>query len=77
MYYNHTNIEAQAKYNCSLEHLIGGYHIARIRKPLLARVRNSKFLEIIEAVIRKKTDFTVLTLDMRYPIEHDIDPVNK
>jgi hypothetical protein len=51
----HSDIEVKSKYNSSLEKLVGNCELKRIREPLMNRIRNTLFTELVEGVISKKS----------------------
>ena len=66
-----------AKYNRTLEQLMGKKDLERNRKPILNTIRKGKFEVFIVKLLNKSMPFTLEGIDKSLPIRHDIDALSQ
>jgi hypothetical protein len=57
IFHRHSDIESRAKYNRSIEKLVGAYMMKRLRDPVMNRIREGKFLRYTEEMLSLNEPF--------------------
>ena len=77
LFWHHTDIEAHAIFNCSLEELIGKDKLARFRPTLITKITRNQFDEEVRKLCLIEPTYRPKKSNKYIPKMGDLDPENK
>ena len=77
MYLSHSHIDIRAKYNRSLEGLVGNQMLWLFRKPIFSRIRKGHFEEMAICLLNQRIPFNTEGIDRTMALKHDMDPLSQ
>jgi hypothetical protein len=76
LFLRHTDVDVKAKYNRSLEDMIGKQLLNEYRTPLMNTIRMGKFQDFTLRLLNKRLPFTTEGIDRQLAIRQDQNPVS-
>ena len=77
LFLKHSDLEVRAKYNRTMEEMVGPYALKRIREPLMTMIKNDKFMPLVTTLLSSRAPFDMTKLSRIFPIDSDLCSVNK
>ena len=75
-FYQHDEIEMQAKYNMSMQQFIGGKYLLRLRAPLLTKLARGTFSASVEEHALSKYGVCIQEITYMYSFHMEPDEIN-
>ena len=77
IFMTHSKPEVKAKYQKSIEQLMGGFMLEKLRRPLLKKLVASELIQFVLMLICSDSTINNIKIEYGLPINLDTDPVNQ
>ena len=77
IYLSHHAVDIRAKYNRSLEGIVGNHMLWLFRKPIFSRIRKGHFEEMAICLLNQRIPFNTEGIDRTMALKHDMDPFSQ